>query len=244
MNRYRTIPAAVAALLILAAVPAFAQPDQSGWTFNVALGLGANASGSVHASGSGTVLGLPTTVGERSYGDIYDRQFTWAADLGYAINERSEIFAGFNYAKVSSRGLTVGDVAGLDLNARFADYKSWGLDAGYRHFLAGGMVRPFIGVRAGLRRVDAITSDFSVPAAGVTLAKTPFYAESTVPAFGFDAGLRLMSGRGFGVGIQTGLHWRGNLSQLEGLAGTGLENLNDESARWSVPVLGTISMRF
>jgi hypothetical protein len=244
MTRYRFAPLAFTAALALAASPAAAQSSEPRWTLNLGLGIGASASGNVHLGGSGLVLGLPTTVSERSYRDIYENQTTFGFDLGYAVSERSEVFGGFTYASVASKSLRVGNVAGLDLNAKFADYKSWGLDAGYRYFLSTGMVRPFVGLRAGLRVIDAIPSDFSVPAAGVTLAATPFYEKSTVPSAGFDAGIRFMAGPRVGIGLQSGLLWRGNLKQLEGLAGTGLENLNDESSRWSIPVLGTFSIRF
>ena len=46
------------------------------------------------------------------------------------------------------------------------------------------------------------------------------------------------------LGIEAGLRYQTGLSDLEGLAGTGLEPINDVGSRWSVPVLATVTFRF
>jgi hypothetical protein len=38
--------------------------------------------------------------------------------------------------------------------------------------------------------------------------------------------------------------WQGDANDLDGLAGTGLESINDESQRWSMPITGGITVRF
>ena len=46
--------------------------------------------------------------------------------------------------------------------------------------------------------------------------------------------------------IQGGIEfkWQGDAEDNDGLAGTGLESINDESRRWSLPVTGGITFRF
>jgi len=41
-----------------------------------------------------------------------------------------------------------------------------------------------------------------------------------------------------------GFKWQGDATDLDGLAGTGLESINDESLRWSMPITGGITVRF
>lgn len=41
-----------------------------------------------------------------------------------------------------------------------------------------------------------------------------------------------------------GVRWQGALTDLEGLAGTGLENLNDVGQRWTLPVSAALTFRF
>ena len=66
----------------------------------------------------------------------------------------------------------------------------------------------------------------------------------TVATFGADLGLRFAVAPRVQLGVRREYFWTGDLSDLEGLAGTGLENLNDSSSRWTLPVLGTITIRF
>jgi hypothetical protein len=93
-------------------------------------------------------------------------------------------------------------------------------------------------------RVDQIQGEFSVPAAGVVLPNVDMYDTSLVPSVGAGGGLQFdLSER---VSLQTGveLTWRGDATALDGLAGTGLESINDESRRWSMPITGGITFRF
>jgi hypothetical protein len=64
------------------------------------------------------------------------------------------------------------------------------------------------------------------------------------PTFGGDFGVQFKVAPAVRLGVEAGLRWTGDLSDLEGLAGTGLENLNDSSSRWTLPVMGTLTFRF
>jgi hypothetical protein len=99
-------------------------------------------------------------------------------------------------------------------------------------------------VLAGLRFVSELPSTFSVPAAGVVLSDVPFYESSTVGVFGLDLGVSYDVSERVALGIETGPRYQTGLSDLEGLAGTGLEPINDVGSRWSMPVLATIRVRF
>ena len=97
---------------------------------------------------------------------------------------------------------------------------------------------------AGLRFVSELPATFSVPAAGVVLNDVPFYDSSTVGVFGADLGFSYDVSPSVGLGVEAGLRYQTGLSDLEGLAGTGLEKINDVGSRWSVPVLATVTFRF
>ena len=87
-------------------------------------------------------------------------------------------------------------------------------------------------------------SEFSVPAAAVVLSDVDFLESSLVPALGFEGGVQLnVSNR---VAVQGGIdfRWHGDAKDLDGLAGTGLERINDQSRRWSMPVTGGVTVRF
>ena len=243
MKRITSVTVPVAAMLVaLSAGDARAQSNP--WSVSFDLGTQVALSGDVHGGGSGTVLNLPTQVEGRSYGDIYGNGFYWAAGLGYRIGEAGEIRVQGSYISNPADRLQVGTVAGLPLFALFDDYKAFGMDFGYRQYFGTAMARPFVGAGGGFVRVDTIQSELSVPAAGVVLSNVNMYDTSVVPSVGVGGGVQInLSDR---VAVQGGVEfkWQGDATDLDGLAGTGLESINDESRRWSMPITGGITVRF
>jgi hypothetical protein len=229
---------------VVLAAPAAAQTPRWSVAFN--LGGDLPLSGNVHDGGSGRVLTLPTTVQSRDYSDVYGSLFTWSADVGFLVGPASEVRARVFRTAGDATRLQVGDVATLPLFAQFDPYAAVGMDAGFRQYLTGSesRVRPYAGASFGFLRADTINGTFSVPAASVVLSDVPMYESSTVPTFAISAGAMVPLGRHLGVQGGIDLRWHGDLSAVDGLAGTGLEAINDESRRWSMPVTAGVVVRF
>jgi hypothetical protein len=245
MTTIRTTLSALGALL-MAAAPALAQTPEKPWSVSFDLGTERALSGDLHGGGSGTVLGLPTQVGARSYNDIYGMGFQWKAGLGYSVSPSGELRAQFAWAKGTAERLAVGTVADFELFGLFDEDRSMSLEVGYRQYLgaADARVRPYVGVSGGVSMVDAIAGEFTVPAASVTLSGVDMYEESTVPVFGASAGFQAKLNNALSFQVGADLRWRGDLSPKDGLAGTGLEPINDESRRWSLPISAGLTIRF
>ncbi len=242
----RVVLGAVCAAVLMAA-PAAAQDEgvRGRVSLTVKGGLETTASGDLHEGGSGSVLGLPTSVDAKGFNDVYKRGYRFGAGLGYGVSDNVEVIGNVTFGRAESELLQVGTVAGLVLNGLFADYEDLSVEGGLRvHLAAGSALSPYVNVVGGIRRVEAIPSTFSVPAAGVVLADTPFYDTSTVGLFGGDVGLSFRLGPNLSLGAEAGLRWQGKLTEIEGLAGTGLENLNDVGSRWSLPVSAVLTVRF
>ena len=241
----RTMLLAAAAVVALVPAGASAEGVKGRWSVALQGGTDVELSGNVHDGGSGTVLALPTKVEVRSYSEVYNPGFRGQASIGYGVGPRSEVFLRGSYYKMGADTLQVGTVAGLALNADFADYKEWGTELGYRYYFeADQPFKPYLAAVAGLRFVSELPATFSVPAAGVVLNDVPFYDSSTVGVFGADLGFSYDVSKSVGLGIEAGIRYQTGMSDLEGLAGTGLEKINDVGSRWSVPVLATVTFRF
>ncbi len=241
----------VLGLLALLSLPAPARaqegtsPIEGRWSLSFRGGLDVPLGGDFHGGGVGTVLGLPTTVDAKNYGDVYGTAFRGEAQIGYGVSEQVELFASGSYAKKSADLLRVGDVARLDLNAQFGDYKEIGVEGGMRYFLRPeSTVKPYLSLSGGVRFLDSNTPTFSVPAAAVTLRDVAFYDSSTVATAAATLGLRYDVNRTVSIGVETGPRYQGKPDNLPTLAGTGLESINDTGDRWSMPVLFTASLRF
>jgi len=215
------------------------------WTFSFRGGPALPLSGDFHGGSTGTVLGLPTTVDAKDYGDVYGTTYRSEAQLGYGVSERVELFAGGSYAKKSADPLQVGNVGGLALNAQFGDYEQIGVEGGMRYFLRpASTLKPYLALSGGVRFLESITTTLSVPAANVTLRDVPFYDRSTVGTAAALIGVRYDLSSAFSLGLETGPRYQGKLEGVPTLAGTGLESINDTGDRWSMPVLFTASLRF
>lgn len=239
----------VAAALLISPLAAQAQDDSVKGKFSVTLrgGLETTASGDLHEGGRGTVLGLATSVDAKTFNDVYGGfgMVRFGGGVGFGLTDNLELIGNVSYARGSADVLQVGTVAGLTLNGAFADYEDLTVEGGLRlHVPTSGPLDPYVNVVAGLRRVSAIPSTFTVPAAGVTLADTPFYDDSNVAVLGGDVGLAFKLNPNVSLGAEVGLRWQGGLTDLEGLRGTGLENLNDVGQRWSLPVSAVLNFRF
>jgi opacity protein-like surface antigen len=235
---------ALGVLAVLASVPTVRAQSSSPWSISFDLGTQVALDGIVHDGGTGTVLGLPTQVGARSYEDVYESKFAWAAGVGYRIGPMGELRVQGSYTKTPAERLQVGDVAGLPLLGLFDDYQAFGMDFGYRQYFSNRAIRPFVGAAAGFVRLEAVTSEFSVPAAGVVLSGVDFLASSTVPSLTFGGGVQYDVSRRVALQAGADVRWHGDAADLDGLAGTGLESINDTSRRWSMPVTGGVTVRF
>lgn len=237
---------ALAVLVLLSSALATSAHAQttSPWSVSFDAGVQLAATGNAHGGGTGTVQGLATSVTEKTYGDVYGPGFYWAAGVGYRVTENGEIRVQGSYTSNAADRLQVGTVGGLQLNAAFDDYQAFGMDFGYRQYYGTGWLRPFAGANVGFTRVSGIDATLTVPAAGVTLSNVPFYDDSTVASFGLSGGAQMRLSDRVALQALVDFRWHGDLAQNEGLLGTGLETINDESRRWALPVSGGITVRF
>jgi hypothetical protein len=237
---------------VLAAAVAFAVPSTSRaaggagrWSLSVQGGTDIEASGDYHDAAQGTVLGLPTTVEAKGYKDVYGRAFRGNVSLGYGVTPNIEVFGRGGYYGTTAKQLQVGNVAGLPLLADFSKYKEWGAEAGVRYYFSTAPFKPYVAGVAGVRFLSVAPATFSVPAANVVLTDLPFYDKSTVGVFGADLGASYDLSHNVAIGVEAGLRYQTKPSGIDtGLAGTGLEKINDVASRWSVPILGQITFRF
>lgn len=221
-----------------------AQAQSKPWSVSFDAGAQTALSGNVHGAGTGRVLTLPTVVDAKTYADIYGTGFYWAAGLGYKVGSNGEVRVQGGYTANPAERLQVGTVAGLALFGQFDDYKAFGMDFGYRQYYGSSHLRPYAGASVGFTRVDTINSTFTVPAANVTLTAVPMNASSTVPSFGLQGGVQMHLNDSLAFQVGADFRWHGDLDQNEGLAGTGLESINDKTRRWALPVTAGLTLRF
>jgi hypothetical protein len=247
MNHKRVI-VAVAMLAALGLAPAAqAQPSVMDYRFSFDVGVGwdNSLSGNINSGAIGTLNGQTVVVTPNSYSDVYGTGFHLRFGGGYLIDEVSEVRAVFTYQSLSADLTPMGEYGVSTLYGQYDKYKSFGLDVGFRrYFDMKPGVRPYIEGTIGLGFITEIDLTLSAPAANFTGHATDFYDRTAAFALAGNAGVLWQVSNHVGAYGQLGLRWMSGLSQIDNLAGTGLETINDNSSRWTLPVMVGMRVRF
>ena len=231
------------AWLVTAGV-ASAQTNESSWNVEGGVGWDISLSGDFLSAGIGTLNGLPTVIEPQSFGDVYGTGVQWQFSGGYMVDEINEVRAQFTYQRVGSDVVDIGTTAGSDLVATFDDYKAVTLEAGYRHYFAKRRerLRPYGGGTLGVSVIGEIDGAFSASQAGITRYATDFYDGTAALTLGVNGGVLYALNEQIDLNAQVGFRYNSGLSQIDGLVGTDLEDINDKSARWTMPI--SVGIRF
>ena len=117
------------------------QTGQSSWNAEASVGWDVNVSGAFLAAGIGTLEQSAAVINAQSFGDVYGTGVLWQFGGGYMVDEINEVRGQVSYQRAGSDIVNLGTANGTDLVATFDDYKSWTIEAGYRHFFATRDVR-------------------------------------------------------------------------------------------------------
>jgi hypothetical protein len=204
----------------------------------------------IKASAGQTVSGVPINLAETSYDDVYGRMAFFKVGVGYRISPRNEAVLNFVIERSSGDPVQIGmaSVANVPINVQFDDYNYWGFEGGQRFYFTRVRVTPYLGYLLGINRHDDIRGEFvdiTNPALlpGYAAQDGKFFEKSWAFSFGPTAGVL------FGLGPievmgEAQFRFMGGLSDVDWLVEEGLRDINDESGRWSIPILIGARIRF
>jgi outer membrane protein with beta-barrel domain len=233
------------AALLLTPRAARAQADDTRWNVEATVGWDIGLSGDFLAAGIGTINGVPIVIQTQSFNEVYGTGVQWQFGAGYKLDEDAEVHGQFTYQRSAADAVLVGKAGASDLYATFEDYEVWSLEAGYRrYFEHRGKVRPYAGVTLGIADIPRINGAFAATQASAVQFSTDLYDGTAAFIFGVNGGLlyRLTDRTDFKA--QIGFRRTSGLAQIDDLASTGLGDINDRSARWSMPIAFGIHVRF
>ena len=96
----------------------------------------------------------------------------------------------------------------------------------------------------GIAVVREIDADLAAPDIDKTLNATDFYDRTGALTFGISGGALYAITDRVDLKGELGFHHTSGLSQIDGLEGTGLEKVNDNSGRWTLPFTVGARVRF
>lgn len=241
--------AIITVALLRMAVPANAQPEQEPdyrWAFEASVGWDNSISGSLITSGIGEIGGLAAVIEEQSYDDVFGTGVQWRFGAGYMLDARQEVRGALTIQNVGADAVQVGNLGGVPLFATFDDYTSVALDAGYRYHFGPleNRVRPYAGGTLGLAFISEMNADIAAPEVNLAINDTNFYDGTTAFVFGVEGGALIGVHERVDINVNLGFRYTGGLSDIDPLVGSGLEDINDDSGRWTLPLMVGVRVTF
>jgi hypothetical protein len=239
----RLLPPAILALLV---APGVAHAEGLAGRFSIAVQAGTQSevSGDIISSAHGTLIGKAAVTEAKSYRDLYRPNWRLQGLLAYGVATKWEVFARGTYYESGEGGIGAGIWDGKPLFTFFDQYREIGGELGLRFYIAPqSRLKSYIGPVVGIRHVDEVLMDISVPEAGSAVLNIPFTQADNVWVFGADLGFVFDITPSLFVGVDTGIRYQQAPASFAApeIGGIGLQ-ANDP--RWTAPVSATLGVRF
>jgi len=236
------------ALLLGGASAVQAQPDKPDYPWSVEFGLGWDngISGQINSSGVGELNNQVVVITNNSFEDVYGNGLHIRFGGGYMFRNDTEARLTFTFQSLDADFIVpMGDIGVSNLYGEYTGYQAWGIDLGLRRY---GDIRPRIRgygeVTIGLAIIDETDVTLVAPGANLAGVASDFYDQTSSFTLGANVGLLVQAGERIGLFGQIGLRYVGGMSDVDNLSATGLDDINDKSARWTLPIIAGIRYRF
>jgi hypothetical protein len=243
MRRFAVSAVATSAILLGASI-AGAQGTDKPWAIDFAVGISPSLKGNINTGVIGTLNGQTVAIVPHTYSDVYGNSIDWHFGGGYALNRDSEIHGAFIYQSTAANLVRLGDYGPSSLYGQFSDYKSWGLDVGYRHYLEVSTARLYAEATIGIADVQRINVVFAAPQSNLISDQGDFYDGTAAFTWGVGVGVLFPVAKQLDVNMQIGFRHVGGLADVDQFVGTSLAAINNDSARLSFPIIVGVRYRF
>ena len=213
-------------------------PPDNPFTVEASIGWDNSISGNINSSALGQLNNQVVVITKNRYEDVYGTGRHVRFGGGYMLDYRTEVKATFTIQSLQADLTPMGEFGSSSLYGQYADYKAYTLDfAGRRYGNAEKPVKFYGEGTIGLGFIQEIDVLLVAPAAGKYQRATDFYDQTAAFTVGVNGGVLFDITRRAGIFAQMGLRYTTGMSKVDDLEGTGLETINDNSARWTLPIL-------
>ncbi len=220
-------------------------PADSRWSADIGLGWDNGISGNINSSAIGTLNNQTVAILKNKYEDVYGTGLHLRFGGGYLFQENTEARVTFTFQSLDADLARMGDIGASNLYGQYDDYQSWGIDFGLRRYVpVSPLISGYGEASIGLAFIDETDLALAAPQANFSGTATDFYDKTSAVTFGVNLGaiFRVVPRvEGFS---QIGLRYVSGMSEVDALAGSGLDTINDKSARWSLPFMAGMRFRF
>jgi hypothetical protein len=151
----------------------------------------------------------------------------------------------FHWQTADANLVRMGDYGPSSLYGQYSDYKAFGFDIGYRRYmpLSRSGFRVYAEAAIGIADVNRINIQLAAPQSNLVTNNTDFYDGTAAFTWSVGAGVLFPIAKNVDFNAQLGLHHVGGLSDVDQLVGTGLDTINNDSARLTFPIIVGVRIR-
>ena len=243
-KRIRTIVLVLIASGVASTATAQSATDRK-WSVDFGIGFDNGISGNINSSAIGVYNGQTTVILKNKYEDVYGTGLHIRFGVGYMYREDIELRIHLTIQSLDADLVHMGDFGASNLYGQYDDYQSTGLDFGARQYIPiNEMIRAYGEGLIGIAFVDETDVLLSAPQAGLIEEATDFYDRTAAFSLAVNGGVLFQAREKLDVFAQMGLRYVTGMTEVDALVGTGLETINDKSARWTVPFVFGVRARF
>ena len=237
---------AALAFILAAASTAQAQTAERRWSADVAIGWDNGITGNINSSGVGTLAGQTVVITRNTYNDVYGAGLHLRFGGGYMWKRNVELRGTLTFQSLDADEIVpMGDMGLSNLYGQYTDYQALTLDFGARRYgRLRDMVTAYVEGTVGLGFIDKTDVTLIAPGANFAGQANDFYDQTTAFTLATNAGILVEMNARTGLFVQMGLRWVSGMTEIDDLAGTGLETINDKSSRWTLPFVAGLRVRF
>jgi hypothetical protein len=237
-------PAAPAAPSVQTTITA--EGPTSRWIAEVGIGFDNSISGNINSGAVGQLSGHNVVILKNTYEAVYGTGLTFRFGGGYKLDDLTELIGTFTFQSLDADLVSMGDIDAARLYGQFTDYQSFALDFGFRRYtpVTNSTIRLYAQGGLGIGFVDKIDITFIAPAIGFENKNNDFYDQTVAFTLLADLGVLVPVNPHLGVFVQGGVRWVSGVGQVDSLESTTLNTINDESGRWTMPILAGVRWGF
>lgn len=245
--RRRVLALALGCVWLVAARASAQTPTGAArWAIDFGAGIAPSINGDVNSGAIGVYQGQTTAILPNSYGDVYGTGIDLRFGGSYALTSESEIRGMFIWQSADADLVRLGDLGPSSLYGQYSDYKSFAFDVGYRRYVpvSSSKVRAYAEATIGIADIERINVQFAAPQTQLIANNNDFYDGTAAFTWSIGAGVLFPVASKVDFNAQLGIRHVGGLAEVDQLVGTGLETLNDNSARLTFPIVIGVRIRF
>lgn len=240
------VPALVL-FLAMGANAAVAHAQDSPFVVDAAIGVDVSINGNINSGAIGQLQGQTAAILPNPYGDVYGTGLLFRFGGGYLLDDKvSELRGVFTYQSADANLVRLGDLGPSSLYGQYADHKTLSLDFGYRRYvpLDGGKVSLYGEGTVGIAFIDEIDVLLAAPQSNIVFNQTDFYDQTAAFTLGVSVGVLFPVAEKVDLTAQLGLRRVSGLADVDQFEDTGLDDINDDSARLTFPIVIGFRFRF